>query len=370
VRSDGQSTTLLAPVEPLAQFCAAALGAAGADAPTVEGAVAAMMHGSVHGVDSHGVRLLEHYVKALQGGRVNPAPRLRTEETGLATATIDADNAHGALATYAGMKQAVDLAGRAGTGAVAIRNSSHFGPAGAFALAGADAGCLAMVTCNSDRVVRLHDGAEAFHGTNPLAFAAPVAGEPPWLLDMATSPIPFNRVGLWRSLGLPLPEGVASDAGGRDTTDPWAAEMLAPLGGPFGFKGAGIAGMVEILSAVLTGMRLSFEILSMSGPDFATPRGLGAFVLAIRPEAFGSPTSFSDGMRRYRDALRACPTRPDRRVMAPGDREWETATRRREVGIPIDPATADAFEQLAEAHGLKLPFPVSKRDTTQEGRNT
>jgi LDH2 family malate/lactate/ureidoglycolate dehydrogenase len=155
---------------------------------------------------------------------------------------------------------------------VAIRNSSHFGAAGAYALAAAEAGMIGLASCNADSIVRLHGGAARFHGTNPIAFAVPVAGARPWLLDMATSSIPYNRVQLYRSVGKQLPGGVASTADGLDTDAPELADMLAPLGGEFGFKGAGLAGLAEILSAVLSGMRLSHELAPMTGPDFATPR--------------------------------------------------------------------------------------------------
>ena len=131
--------------------------------------------------------------------------------------------------------------------------------------------------------MRLHEGARGFHGTNPIAIGVPVEGERPWLFDMATSAVPFNRVHLYRSLGIELPPEVASDAAGNPTTDAAAAAMLAPLGGAFGYKGAGLAGLAEILSAALTGMRIGVELLPMGGPDISTPRGLGAFVLAREP---------------------------------------------------------------------------------------
>lgn len=358
-----------APVAALDGFCRAVLRAAGADEPTTAAVTDALMHGARHGVDTHGVRLLDHYVRVLTGGRVNPRPQLRFTRASGAVAMLDADDAHGALAAYRAMERAVAIAGDMGTGAVGIARSSHFGPAGAFALRGAEAGYIAFVVCNSDSIVRLHDGAGRFHGTNPIAVAAPVAGERPWLLDMATSAIPWNRVELFASLGRPLPDGVASRADGSDTSDPEAAAMLAPLGGAFGYKGAGLAGLAEILSAVLTGMRLGFELAPMGGPDFATPRGLGAFVLAIRPDAFVERAVFDDGMRRYRRALRASPARAGARLLSPGDREWEEAERRQRDGVPIDPATAAAFERLAAEHGLELPFDAGSGDAGQsQGR--
>lgn len=339
----------------LERFCRQVLRIAGADVATADAATRAMMHGSRLGVDSHGVRLLAHYVQVIQAGRVNGRPDIRVETRGPAVATLDADHGHGALAAYRAMEAAVDLARGAGLGAVSIRNSSHFGPAGAFALAAAEAGFIGLAVCNSDSFVRLHDGAERFHGTNPLAVAVPVAGSHPWLFDMATSAIPYNRVQLYRSLGLDLPDSVASDGDGRDTRDPDATEMLAPLGAAFGFKGAGLAGLVEILSAVLSGMRLSFDILPMAGPDLATPREMGAFVMAIRPDAFVTRSVFDAGMERYLGHLRGSRPVDGGRVMAPGDREWAEARRRERSGIPIDPETRAAFLALAGRFQLSAP---------------
>ena len=347
--------TASASLASLERFCRVVLAAAGADSATADAATRAMLHGSRLGVDSHGVRLLHHYVTGILGGRLNARPALRFSGGLAAVATLDADNAHGALATYAAMDHAVGLAEKFGIGAVGICNSSHFGPAGAYALAAAEKGCLGLAVCNTDKAVRLHDGAARFHGTNPIAFAAPAAGGPPWLLDMATSAIPFNRVQLFRSLRRTLPEAVASAMDGQDTRDPDLAEMLAPLGGEFGFKGAGLAGLVEILSAVMTGMKLSFDIAAMGGPDFATPRTMGAFVLALRADAFVDRDAFDRGMAHYLAALRGSPARGQAAVMAPGDREWAEAGRREAAGVPLDPVTVTQFRELGERFGIMPP---------------
>ncbi len=339
----------------LERFCRAAFLGVGADQATAEAATRAMLHGTRFGVDSHGVRLLPHYLTALEGGRLNRNPELRCVGGFGAVEVWDADNAQGALGAYRGMERAVDLARQFGLGAVAIRNNSHFGPAGAYALAAAEAGFIGITFCNSDSFVRLHDGAMRFHGTNPIAVAVPVQGGDPWFLDMATSAVPYNRVQLYRSLGVALPQSVASDVQGNDTTDPEQADMLAPLGGEFGFKGAALAGVAEIFSAVLTGMRLSFDILPMGGPDFSTPRGMGAFVLALNPDAFLDRAQFDAGMRRYVEVLRGSPARADCRVMAPGDREWDVARARDRAGVILDPATAEAFAKIAARLGIAPP---------------
>ncbi|WP_395516851.1 Ldh family oxidoreductase [Pseudorhizobium flavum] len=355
VRTSG-SDVVHASIEATDGFCRKVFAAIGADEATADAATRAMMHGSRLGVDSHGVRLLAHYVKVMEAGRVNRRPNVRIAHSFGAVASLDADHGHGALGAYRGMDHAVALAEQFGVGAVSIRNGSHFGPAGAYAMAAAERGYIGLAVCNSDSFVRLHDGAMRFHGTNPIAFAVPVENDQPWLLDMATSAIPYNRVQLYRSLGVKLPEGVASDEAGQDVRDPEQAEMLAPVGGEFGFKGAGLAGVAEILSAVISGMGLSFDLLPMNGPDLSTPRGLGAFVLALKPGAFVDRPVFEAGMKRYVEVLRSSPAREGTSVMAPGDREWKVAAERRRTGLPLDPATRQAFAELAEKHGLTPPF--------------
>ena len=330
---------------------------AGVDTLSSDAATRAMLHGSIHGVDSHGIRLLAHYVKAFQGGRLNKRPKVTIIQERSGTAVLDADNAHGAVGAFAAIEHAIGNARAAGIAAVAIQNTSHFGPAGAFSKAAADAGMIALVFGNSDSFVRLFDGAEPFHGTNPISVAVPSGQDDPWLLDMATSSVPFNRVELHRSLQRDLAKGVASDSDGRDTTDPFSAEMLAPVGGSdFGFKGAALGGVAEIFSAVLTGMKLSPDIAPMVGPDFLHAREMGAFVIVMDPVAFVAAPLIEAGMTRYLSLLRGSKPRAGQRVMAPGDREWARAAQRQVQGIPLDPVTAANFSQLAEDYKVKLPW--------------
>ncbi|WP_019997615.1 Ldh family oxidoreductase [Aureimonas ureilytica] len=320
-----------------------ALRAAGAGAEGAAAARRAMMHASLLGVDSHGARLVGHYCRVLRSGRINPNPSLSVRRTGPSTAMVDGDDGLGHLVAYRAAEVAVDLARESGIGAVGATRSSHFGAAGAYACAIAEAGLIGFSTTNSDSVVTLFGSARPFHGTNPLAFAAPTTGGKPWLLDMATSSIPQNRVLLYRSLERELPEGVAADASGVPTRDAAAAEMLLPLGGSdFGFKGAALAGVATLFSSLLTGATRDPDFIPMVGDgDMSTPRGMGHFVLAVDPERFGGRAVFEAGMSAYLAALRASPAVEGAGpVMAPGDREWAVERERLAQGIPIDPDTA------------------------------
>ncbi len=346
-----------ADLQALSAFCEAAFLAVGADAPTARDATRSMMHGSLYGVDSHGVRLLPYYLRLLEGGEVAKAPELRFTRVKPGSGLLEAGHAQGARATYHALDLAIEMASVQGIAAVGIQNSSHFGPAGAYAMAAAERGYVAMVMANSDSFVRLHDGAERFHGTNPIAVGVPTGEANPWLLDMATSSVPFNRVELYQSLGVELPPDVASDASGAETLDPDKVEMLAPIGGAaFGFKGAALAGVAEIFSAALTGMRLSPEIPFMGGDNHSEPRVMGAFVMVMDPDGFIGGPILRATMQRYLDALRRSTPREGCRVLAPGDREWAEAARRRVAGVPLDPVTVAGFEALADRFGSGLPW--------------
>ena len=141
---------------------------------------------------------------------------------------------------------------------------------------------------------------------------------------------------------------MAADGQGVPTRDPQDVAMLLPFGGAdFGFKGAALAGVATILSAVLQGAALDHAMLRMvGGGDMTTPRDMGHFVMAIDPAFFGGRDAFLAGMRAYLAALRGSPARPGEAVMAPGDREWRVEAERDRDGIPLDSDTA-AFLGLA-----------------------
>ncbi len=318
------------------------LAEAGASEASRAAAVKAMLHASLVGVDSHGVRLTAHYCRMLGGGRLNKTPKLQVEKRAAGSAMVDGDHGMGHYAAYKAVDVGIDLARQSGVGAVGVKHSSHLGAAGAYALAGAEQGFVTFATTNTDSVVALFDGAQKFHGTNPLAFAAPVPGEQPWLLDMATSSIPLNRVMLHRSLDKTLPEGVAATPQGEPTTDPHEAEMLLPLGGvDYGYKGAALAGVATLFSALLTGTTLDSDFIPMyGGDDISTPRNMGHFVLVIDPDKFAGRDVFGAAMVRYIQSLRGSTPRTGGTVMAPGDREWAERETRQARGIPVDPDTA------------------------------
>lgn len=341
------------PQDRLNLFVATALSARGSCPEQAAAVARALVSTSLRGVDSHGVRLLPHYLRALDGGRIAKAPAHTTRRSAPGAAIIDADNGFGHHAGYRAIAEGCVMARDAGIAGVSVINSSHFGAAGCYALEAAEAGFLAFAFCNSDPFVLPHDAQSPFHGTNPIAFAAPVAGQHPFLLDMATSTVPWNRIRDYELKGQPVPQDVAVDAAGEMTTDPAAVAALLPVGGKqFGFKGAGLAAVMEVLSAALTGMGHCTRLLPMPGPDMSTPRRLGQYYIVINPDAFVPRPVYQAGMAAYLADLRATMAQPGQQVLAPGDREWKCLADRSVTGIPVAHGLHDEFMNIATDLGL------------------
>lgn len=333
----------------ITRFVFDALRAAGTSHESAQAVTNALTEASLRGVDSHGIRLLIHYVKVVKNGRVNPAPRLSFALSGRGTGVVNGDDGFGHYASYFAVDRAVELARESGVSAVSVVNSSHFGAAGCYVLRAASQGLVALGTCNSDSFVVPHDGTKPFHGTNPLAFAAPARGQRPLLMDMATSVVPWNRVLDLGMKKLPLPPDVAIDNCGEPTLDPDKTSALLPIGGVhYGYKGAALASVAEILSAVMTGMGHCSRLLAMTGPDFSTPRHLGHFFVVIDPVRFLPAELYEAGMNAYLTDLRSQPARCGKQVMAPGDREWTVEAQRRRDGIPVSESLEREFAHLAE----------------------
>jgi LDH2 family malate/lactate/ureidoglycolate dehydrogenase len=292
------------------------------------------------------VRLLPWYADGLRSGLIKGSPQVSVTNPRRAAALVDADGGLGHLAMYRAMDEACSIARDCGIGMAAVIHSTHFGAAGAYTLAAAEAGFIGMVASNSGAFVVPHGGSVPIHGTNPISLSAPNPGGEHFLLDMATSSIPWNKVLRYRTEGLTLPECVAVNAAGGFVTDPNDAVALAPAGGAdFGFKGAGLAGLAEVLGGVLTGMRLSVE---QDGTQIAD-RELGHFVMAIDPTLFMPLQAFGGRLQDYLDAFRR-----EHGIMAAGGPEWVHRRAREAEGIPLPEGLYAELKEAARAAGTEF----------------
>jgi ureidoglycolate dehydrogenase (NAD+) len=338
-----------ASVEKLASFSFSVLASTGADEESAEATTGAMLHASLLGVDSHGIRLLPFYADCLRQGICKLKPTIAVSHPRRSAVLVDADGGLGHLPTYRAMDEACAIARDSGVGMGVVINSTHFGAAGAYTLAAANAGFIGFATCNSGAFVVPYGGKEPIHGTSPISLAAPLAGgDDPFLLDMATSSIPWNKVMRHRTEGLPLPPDAALDSEGNYTSDPNKAVCLGPLGGArFGYKGAALAGLTEVLGGMLTGMRLSIE---QSGVLLADTK-VGHFVLAIDPSTFVPGEIFAERHATYLEGFKREP-----HIMPAGGPEWARRVDRQAHGIPLPQGLYN--ELSAAAQTAQVPFAV------------
>ena len=234
------------------------LEAAGVPAATAALIAESLVAANLRGVDSHGVQLLIWYTEQIRAGNVDTHRAGHIASENGACMVYDGDNGIGQLVSDTCCDHAIRLARRPGIGLVMARNSTHFGAAAWWAQKLAAAGLIGIVMCNATPLVAPWQGRDKMLGTNPICMAVP--GPNTFLLDMATTTVALNRI--YKALlsgDKSIPDGWAMDADGNPTTDPQTAidGLPMPLGG---YKGTGLAVMVEILCAVLSGGAMLTEV--------------------------------------------------------------------------------------------------------------
>ena len=343
-------------LEELNQFIVTVLEKAGTRSESASAVAKALCSASIKGVDSHGVRLLPHYEKVVRGARVNGKSKLDVREVTPVAVEVNADNGFGHYASYLAIDEGIQTAKTYGISMISVIHSSHLGALGSYVEEAANEGFLAFGFSNTDTLVLPHGSKKPFHGTNPIAFAAPLDNDTPYLIDMATSCVPWNRVADYGAQGRPLPDDIAVDNNGQLTKNQKEAVALKSLGGnEYSYKGAALGGMVEVLCSPLTGMPFCSQILKMNSEDMSIPRNLGQFFMVLKPDLFVSRATFMELMQNYLHGLRALPAQEGMTVMAPGDREWRVKEERSELGVPIPAYLEEEFRRLGEKYGIKDP---------------
>ncbi len=313
---------------------------------TAEGLVLA----SVRGVDSHGIRLLPHYIDELEAGRINPDPDFYFEQTAAAVGQFSADHTYGISAGIRAMHHAIDMAADAGVGHVSVSQSTHNGMMAYFGLEAAKKDMIGIATTHTSANTRPPNGVRPFFGSNPICVTAPMKDEGPFCYDAATSAITFNEVRKHQDAGDQLPRNVAADEQGRPTRDPTEAVQLLPLGG---YKGFGLSMVVELFNGLLSGMDVGREVSEMYGEDISNRRNLGHYYAAFDIDAFVDSNEFKQRLQELAERIRNEPRRDeDIPNYVPGDPEKEAKNIREEQGIPVPKHDLDKFDELAETYDV------------------
>jgi LDH2 family malate/lactate/ureidoglycolate dehydrogenase len=306
---------------------------------------------NLRGVDSHGIQLLPFYVDQLLAGEMDPLTDGATISESGCCLHFDGRNGIGQWVAQTCTSHAIRIAHACGVGLAIARESNHFGAAAWWAQKMRDAGQIGIVMCNASPIVPPWQGKEGRLGTNPICMALPG----PWLLDMATTTVAAGKIfKAFLNQQTEIPAGWAFDSDGNPTTDTAKAYkgMLMPLGG---YKGSGLAMMVEILCAVLGGGAMSTEV---GGIRFRgkTVR-VSQMFLAIDIARFMPVEEFTARMQRLVEMMKSTPPAPGYdEVLVAGDPEWRIESERRRDGIPIAAGNWEALIKAAERVGVKPPL--------------
>ena len=302
----------------------AAAGASPANAASVAWA---LVTAEADGLKGHGLSRVPTYLAMLESGKIDGqvVPKASRPKPGVLA--IDAGHGFAYPAIDLAIAEIPDLAREQGIIAAPIRRSNHCGAAGLHVERLAQQGLVAMLFANTPGAIAPWGGSKPVFGTNPIAFAAPLAGREPVVIDMALSKVARGPIVAAKQKGQAIPEGWALDVHGKPTTDAAAAlaGTMVPLGDA---KGATLAMMVEILAAALVGAHFGFQASSFLDAEGGPP-DTGQLILAIDPHAMGG-NWFDERMRALVHAIEA-----QEGTRLPGVRRLTLRAKARSEGIDM-----------------------------------
>jgi (2R)-3-sulfolactate dehydrogenase (NADP+) len=273
---------------------------AGTNAKAAASVARALVGAEADGLKGHGLSRIPTYLAMLKSGKIDGrvAPRATQPRPGVLA--IDAACGFAYPAIDLAIERLPALARAQGIAAAAIARSNHAGACGRHVERLAQQGIVALFFANTPEAIAPWGGTRAVFGTNPIAFAAPLEGSAPVVIDLALSKVARGNIVAAKQKGKPIPEGWALDKDGQPTTDAGAAlagTMIA-LGDA---KGAALALMVEVISAALVGTHFAFEASSFLD-DKGGPPQTGQLIIVIDPAGFGH-AGFGERMQVLAQAI-------------------------------------------------------------------
>jgi delta1-piperideine-2-carboxylate reductase len=232
---------------------------------------------------SHGLFRLPAYVSGLKSGKINGKARPEVKKISPSVIKVLGNNCLAPMVLNKGLPELIKTAKENGVAVLAINNSHHMAAMWPETEAVAEEGLVAFACTSYKPAVAPAGAIKPLFGTNPISFAWPRPGKTPVVFDMATASMAMGEVQVAKREGHKVPLGTGLTKDGKDTTDPGEIAdggVLLPFGG---YKGSGIAMMVELLAGALVGDNFSFETAAKDNNDGGPPSG-GEFILAISPE--------------------------------------------------------------------------------------
>jgi len=336
---------------PLRRAIEALVAAGGSEAREAAIVAENLVGANLTGHDSHGVGMIPRYVASLREGGLVPNRHPVVKCDGGAMVSLDGQAGYGQVIGLEAMAIGIERAKQYGVCVMGLANSHHLCRIGQWAEQAVAAGFVSLHFVNviSRSIVAPFGGTDARFGTNPVTIGIPLAGQPPFILDMATSNVAQGKIRVAHNKGETLVPGLLLDDQGQPTTDPRYG-VIQPFGAltTFGVhKGYGLAVVAELLGGALTG----------GGTWHTEDRGKmrvlnGMLTILIDPEKLGTAPVFVQEAAAFIDWVkRSPPAKGVERVRIAGDPERETRARREREGIPVDATTWTEIGAAAETLG-------------------
>ncbi|MGL4524963.1 MAG: Ldh family oxidoreductase [Spirochaetia bacterium] len=355
----------LIPSEELVMFCQKVLHACGVSQEFAYATADVLVAADARGIPSHGVSHLSRHLADLKSGLSQHDAQWECLSDFPSISLYDAHFGLGAPTSVFAMNKAIEKAKTQGVGVVSIKNSSHHGISGYYAMMAMQHGMIGLALTNTAALGTPTNGLEARFGTNPIAFAAPSGKETPFVLDMSTTVVTRGAIEICQKMGLPIPVGWAIDQGGecphsaKDFLDNLLSFKggLLPLGGDGvshgGHKGYGLAVMVDILSGVLAGGNYGVHVHDTQD----TAASVGHFFLALNIEAFRPLAGFCHDIDDLLNTLKTTkPKKGIERVVYAGILADEYQQLSKKEGVRVLPAVLKELLFIAQEYELSLTY--------------
>jgi L-2-hydroxycarboxylate dehydrogenase (NAD+) len=353
--------SMMVPVHKLVDFSIDALVAMGVPPDDAKIIADVLITSDRWGIRSHGIAHLKMYYERIKRGLQLPVTHLTVIKETFTTAVIDGGNGMGMVVGQRAMLMAIEKARQYGLGAVAVRNSSHYGVAGYYPMMAVKEGMVGLSVTNAHPSTAPTFGVRPMLGTNPIAVGAPTDEPFPYLFDAATSIAPRGKIEVAARAKKPIPEGWVIGQDGQTVTESThlieqmnqGAAALLPVGGIGellgGHKGYGLATMVEIFSAAFQNGTYLWGLTdtdTQGNPQFLR---IGHFFLAIDIEYFISLDDFKRITGNIMRELRSSQRAPGQaRIYTAGEKEYNNTQRVQIEGVEITPGVQKALRTLRQ----------------------
>ncbi len=305
----------------------------------------ALINAELVGAYGHGLSRLKMYCDRISKKLINPKPKIKIKKISQSISHIDADNSIGFIAADIAIKKAIQNAKETGVGLVAVKNSGHYGLSGYYAEQAVKKNLITMIYTNAPPAVAPHGALKSLFGTNPICFGSPTGSKIPFILDTSISMINRGKIRVAARNNQKIPEGVALDRFGKPTIN--AKKALQGVQLPIaGFRGSGLAWMVDILSGVLTGGNHAGRVKDPFD-DFTGPQNIGHLFITFKTNLFvkNYNTRIKDNIRKIKRLPRI---KGVKEIMYPGQNKFKRFKINSKKQIKISNITKKDLEILKQ----------------------